>query len=248
MKNIFLFTLFFCLTDSLAAQQRPSATADTAVSQASRDGLEKKIDLLEKKMDLLGVANDISLKQMQLGIDKQLFFLDPLILAVFGLSSIGGLFYIIIFYVPRKVREETSKRIALMTDADRQTVSEIIAKREAAKVIKKRARLNVLCADDGQRANAKTLLKDIMGFQNLSFNLDAKADLLIFYDPTNKQDNWNLFNEQMEPNNLNLYYFYFGPERFTFKHENLNYSNSKFTLENQLLQSLTLHPDFCHAA
>lgn len=206
-----------------------------------------ELDLLEKKIDLAKEANENRLNAMQVSIDKQLFYLDPLILAGLGLSAIGGLVYLFMSFVPKRVREETAKKIAALTDADKATVIEIITQRELAKKMKKSAKISILCADDAQKANAETLLKDILGFQKATFDPDADFDLLIFYDPKCDKSKWEVFKKVLENAEAGQQFLYFGPTNDFYRHESLNFANSKFTFESRIIQTLQFHSKFSNA-
>lgn len=242
---LFFFAMPFLLW---AGPQSQSDSIKTTLEklETTQQTQSTQIDLLEKKIDLAKEANENRLNAMQVSIDKQLFYLDPLILAGVGLSAIGGLIYLYFSFVPKRVREETARKIAALTDTDQATVAEIIEQREVAKKMKQSVRISILCADDGQKSNAETLLKNILGFQKVTSDATAEFDLLIFYDPAGDETQWEKFRNRLNPNDMNHYFLYFGKPKRNFDgiHENLNYANSKFTLESLIVKTLQFHPKF----
>lgn len=246
-KQVITYLLSLACVFSLHADPTDSIHIELSEIKTTQQTQSTQLELLEKKIDLAKEANENRLNAMQVSIDKQLFYLDPLILAGVGLSAIGGLIYLFVSFVPKRVRDETARKIAALTDADQATVAEVIAQRELAKKMKKTARISILCADDAQKTNAETLLKDLLGFQNVTSDPAADFDLMIFYDPKAEKAKWDVFITALQNAMPKKLYLYFGSANDFERHEHLNFANSKFTLESRITQTLQLHPNFKNA-
>jgi uncharacterized protein (TIGR02646 family) len=247
MKTLILIILLPTILRADPHSPNDSLKKDLEKLETTQEKQTTQLELLEKKIDLAKEANENRLNAMQVSIDKQLFFLDPLLLAGVGLSAIGGLIYLFVSFVPTRVRAETAKKIAALTETDRITVAEVIAQREIAKKMKQSAHISILCTDDAQRVNAETLLKDMLGFRNITFNLAADFDLMIFYDPKVDKSKWGTFREHLKNVQSDQYFLYYGSARDFDNHENLNFANSKFTLESMIIKTLQFHSKFRNA-
>jgi hypothetical protein len=71
--------------------------------------------------------------------------------------------------------------------------------------------------------------------------------LKIFYDPKAEKAKWNIFRDALQNAPVEKLYLYFGAANDFDRHENLNFANSKFTLESRIIQTLQLHPNFKNA-
>lgn len=239
MRNYIAIFLFF-----IKASLCVNAQQDSVLQALKEDvsDLKKEDTYIQKAFELSKTAIENRLNAQQLSVDKQLFFLDPSILAAFGLSAVGSLFYMYFSYIPKRIREETARRIALLTDTDRELITVLLKEREEQEKWKKTLHIGVSGKAAGVE-KAISLLKDILEFKNVYnvANKPPKIDLLILYDPEGDRSIWETFERQMNTELADCY-LYFGPVGFDRKHENLNYVSTKFNLEANIIKTIKLHP------
>lgn len=161
------------------------------------------------------------------------------------ISFIGGftILSLLYFWISRTkmVRDEMVKQIANLTKSDRAIVEALIASKDHDYRLKKEKSVLVLTNDlNGNNLTVQLLngagFKKIMAQSPTEYIDYGSFDITIFDDSEGK-GNHDLFKNYIvkQPSAQVLY---FGSGRLDAKTINMNYSNSKFTLEEQVLKVL----------
>lgn len=235
LKSLHL-ALFYCslLIPGVAISQQVQPT--TGVVEERLNSLERENQRLRKDMTDQEDANK-ELKEKDKEIEASLKEYEPFknwawIMAILGISSVGGLALLYFKVIPNKVNNQVDAVIAKLLTDRREDFLGLLKEYDFEKTVKQRHKIVLLSHRNGSDDyHHKMLTKN--GFQVQAFTnleqlqgVDFTADDILIIN--NDGDHWDLGQIEEFINAHPNYCFYFGNGRITVDGEKLN----RFTAAN----------------
>lgn len=205
--------------------------------------LDRQSELLKENFDGKATALENKFEAERLELDRQtlLFGIISGVLAFFGLASI----YLLWKRAIKKVEEEVNKKVGNLVEEKRQDFVKLIKDQELETRLKNKNKILVVTKSEKDRTYLENFFEEAK-IKQVSYEVsdtyqepDSNIDLIVFDDHNNTQAQHDLFREYID--NLSksgIMFIFFGGRLENARHENLNFSNSKFTLYNHIITAL----------
>ena len=221
------------------------------ILEGQKENINKQSELLEKdfeikKKDLNSefLANKIEIDQDLSGIRNLLYTLG---IGVLGLL-LGYWFYFKSF-INRKAEEISENKIndivSNIVETNKDKIVNLIKSQNLELLLKEKSHLLVIVENEIDKEFLSTFFKEV-NIKNVTYSIGneytkptSDINLVIFDDHRFTKTNHTLFNEYLEKSNNNdLLFIFFGDRFNAIDREKVNFANSKFTLYNQIMNSL----------
>lgn len=217
-----------------------------------KDNLDTQTDLLNQRVETIKGNLDNRFDKKALELDKTTkTSWAAILLGILG--GIGGLIAIFLSlkkYIATQAMqlasEKIEKEVAELIKVNKSQLTQLIEAHDLETKLKKQTHILVIT----ETADSKQQLTEFfakVGMSNVTYRLnepysvpESTIDLILFDDHNNTKTQHDLFKQYIESAaiNRNLVFVFYGVF-FDYSKESVNFSNSKFTLYNQLINSLT---------
>lgn len=256
-KKLISISFLFAITFSLVAQTPKSNSTQIEnlnkrieILEGQKENLNKQSDILQQDFDLKKQNLDTQFSENKIEIDKDLSGLRNLMYTL-GAGVLGLLllyFGYIRSFIKKKSEEIAEKKIAevigSVVEKNKDKIVNIIESQDIELKVKKENKLLIISETDEDKEFISKFFKEA-GISNFDFadsaNYNAisnEIDLVVFDDRRATNKFHDLFNEYLEKSNENTLFIFFGDRFNAAKRDNINYANSKYTLYNQIINSL----------
>lgn len=257
-KNLFFLWLLSISTSCLFGQTAKSNqaainTIETRIKilEGQKDNLNKQSELLQEEFKLKAGNLDAKFTENKLSIDQDLATVRWMIYA-FGLGLIGTLigylFYFKNFIQKRTeaiAEEKIDSLLSNIVEHKKQELIHLIRSQDLENELRQKSLILVLCESEADKASM-LLFFEAVKIKNVDYELSetfktpaSNYDLIIFNDYRDTKKNHDLFEEYIkELANTNMLFIFFGNRFNTPNRDKVNFANSKFTLYNQIMNSL----------
>lgn len=227
-----------------------------------KDNLDTQTDLLNKQLEMIEADLQNSFTAKSLEIDKknleiEKHFKTSWAVIFFGiLGGVAGLFAIFFSlrkYIENQAMQMASKKvtedISELIEVNKNQLEQLIDTHNLEKKLRKEKHILAIVETEQDKKGLEDFFKDV-GIDRVSYRVnepysppEPHIDLVLFRDTRDKnnyQEIHDFFKKYIENSARdNLLFIYYGSNQLDYSKEYVNFANSKFTLYNQIINSLT---------
>jgi hypothetical protein len=221
------------------------------ILEGQKENLNKQSDLLEQDFEIKKKNLDTRFSENKIEIDKELSGVRSLIYTL-GIGVLGlllGYWFYFRSFIKRKTEEIAEDKInsyvANIVEVNKEKIINLIKSQDIELYVKENSSIQVITETEEDKNYLSKFFNEV-NISNVSYvmknefiNPPSDIDLVIFDDHRVTNSKHDLFNEYIQnSSNKDLLFVFFGDRFSAIERERVNFANSKFTLYNQIINSL----------
>ncbi len=258
MKIKLIIAVFFCCYTSSFSQNSKTNALEIdklndriEILEGQKENLNKQSDLLKEDFEIKKKDIDTRFSENKIGIDKELSGIRNLLYTL-GIGVLGlllGYWFYFRSFIKKKAEEVAETKIntiiTKVVEVNKDKIVELIKSQNLELKVKEKSNIQVITESEEDIEYLASFFKEV-NIPNVTYRLSkeyekpsSNVDLIIFDDHRVTKLNHDLFNEYIQKsNNENMLFIFFGDRFNAVDRERVNFANSRFTLYNQIMNSL----------
>jgi hypothetical protein len=221
------------------------------ILEGQKENLNKQSQLLEKDFEIKKKNLDSRFLENKIEIDKDLSGVRNLLYTL-GIGVLGlllGYWFYFRNFINKKAEEISENKIndivSNIVEVNKDKILNLIKGQDLELIVKEKSHLLVITESINDKKFLSSFFEEV-NIKNVTYVIGneyieptSDIDLVIFDDHRVTKINHNLFNEYIDKSeNDKLLFIFFGDRFNAVDRERVNFANSKFTLYNQIMNSL----------
>lgn len=221
------------------------------ILEGQKENLNKQSELVEKDIEIKKRDLDSRFLENKIEIDKDLSGVRNLLYTL-GIGVLGlllGYWFYFKNFINKKAEEISESKIndivSNIVEINKDKIVNLIKSQNLELLVKEKSHILVIVESESDKKFLSKFFKEV-DIKNVNYIVgnefvqpSTDVNLVIFDDHRLTKTNHKLFNEYIEKsNNDRLLFIFFGDRFEAVDRERVNFANSKFTLYNQIMNSL----------